>query len=159
MISPLNDQALFPEGDGATYLYKISLKKVGMVSERERRPLCGPTDSRLLLAPLFAEADRELFIVLALDARNRPIGTNITSIGTLSASLVHPREVFKFAILANAASIILAHNHPSGDTKASADDLSLTKRLRQVGDLMGIEVLDHIIFGDTYSSLREQGAW
>ena len=110
------------------------------------------------LQPLFAELDREHFVVLALDARNRPIGCNTVSIGTLSASIVHPREVFKFAILANAAAVILAHNHPSGEVSPSPDDIELTRRLVQAGEIMGIEILDHLILGGQgYCSLKEQG--
>jgi DNA repair protein RadC len=81
------------------------------------------------ILPLFKDLDREHFVVLALDVKNKQIGANTVSIGTLSASLVHPREVFKFAILANAASIILAHNHPSGELSPSRDDIELTQRL------------------------------
>jgi DNA repair protein RadC len=110
-----------------------------------------------LLSPLLADLDREHFVVLALDARNRPIGAHTVSVGTLSASLVHPREVFKFAILANASSLILAHNHPSGDTAPSQDDIELTRRLVQAGELIGIQVLDHLVIGDgDFFSLKEQ---
>jgi len=120
--------------------------------------LDAPTAVFRQLQPLFAELDREHFVVLALDARNRPIGCNTVSIGTLSASLVHPREVFKFAILANAAAVILAHNHPSGEVSPSQDDIELTRRLVQVGEVLGIEVLDHIVLGGQYyCSLKEQG--
>ena len=76
-----------------------------------------------LLSPLLTGLDREHFLVLALDARNRPIGAHTVSVGSLSAAIVHPREVFKFAILANAAAVILAHNHPSGDCAPSRDDV------------------------------------
>ena len=118
---------------------------------------CPSTVSRLL-QPLFESLDREHFVVLALDARNRPIGCNTVSIGTLSASLVHPREVFKFAILANAAAVILAHNHPSGEVSPSKDDIDLTRRLVQVGEVVGIEVLDHVVLGgQDFCSLKEQG--
>ncbi len=110
------------------------------------------------LQPLFGGLDREHFVVLALDARNRPIGCNTVSVGTLSASLVHPREVFKFAILANAAAVILAHNHPSGDVDPSKDDLELTRRLVRAGEVMGIDVLDHLVMaGQDYLSLKERG--
>jgi len=96
--------------------------------------------------------------VLALDARNRPIGANTVSIGSVSASLVHPREVFKFAILANASSLILAHNHPSGDVSPSRDDIELTRRLVEGGTLIGIDVLDHLVLSDgDFLSLKEKG--
>ena len=95
---------------------------------------------------------------MALDARNRPIGCNTVSVGSLSASIVHPREVFKFAILANASSIILAHNHPSGDVSPSQDDKELTRRIVEAGTLMGIDVLDHLIVGNgDFLSMKERG--
>ena len=110
------------------------------------------------LLPLFDGLDREHFVVLALDARNRPIGCNTVSVGSLSASIVHPREVFKFAILANATAVILAHNHPSGEVSPSKDDIELTQRLVQAGQIMGIDVLDHLVIGgQTFCSLKEQG--
>ena len=110
------------------------------------------------LSPLFDGLDREHFVVLALDARNRPIGCNTVSVGSLSASIVHPREVFKFAILANASSIILAHNHPSGDVSPSQDDTELTRRIVEAGTLMGIDVLDHLIVGNgDFLSMKERG--
>lgn len=101
--------------------------------------------------------DRENFVVLLLDTKNKVIGINTVSIGTLNSSLVHPREVFKPAILASAAALILAHNHPSGDPKPSREDIEVTKRLIEAGGLLGIQVLDHIIVGDYCVSLKEQG--
>ena len=93
-----------------------------------------------------------------LDARNQLLGINTVSVGTLNSSIVHPRECFKPAILMGAASIILAHNHPSGDTTPSREDIELTKRLRDAGEILGIEVLDHLIITDTSSlSLKEAG--
>ena len=100
--------------------------------------------------------DREHFVTLMLDAKNRVIGLHTVSIGTLSAALVSPREVFKAAILANAASIILAHNHPSGDTTPSPEDIKVTDTLKQAGQILGIDVLDHVIVGENgaFRSLR-----
>ena len=128
----------------AVQQYTIKLERVGRVAE-EQTALTQPSDAERHLRPLFADADREMFAVLALDARNRPIGSNVVSVGCLNASIVHPREVFKFAILANAAAIILAHNHPSGDLAPSADDETLTRKLVESGKILGIEVLDHLI--------------
>src|SRR5690606_34740273 len=104
-------------------------------------------------------ADREHFVVLLLDTQNQIIGIHTVTVGTLDASLIHPREVFKSAILANAASIILAHNHPSGDPAPSAEDRSVTRLLTEAGVTIGIEVLDHVIVGDglRYHSFREAG--
>ena len=94
-----------------------------------------------------ADRDREEFWLAALDQRHRIIGTHQVSIGTLTASLVHPREVFKVAMLANASAIIVAHNHPSGDPTPSAEDRAITQRLKQAGELLGIRLLDHVILG------------
>jgi len=86
--------------------------------------------------------------VVLLDRKNKVIGLNTVSVGSLTASICHPREVFKAAILANAAAVILGHNHPSGDPQPSQEDRVLTARLAAAGQLLGIEVLDHIIVGD-----------
>jgi DNA repair protein RadC len=99
--------------------------------------------------PIFAGADREEFVVVLLDAKHRPIGVNTVSIGSLTASIVHPREVFKPAIAGSSAALLLAHNHPSGDPAPSAEDVELTKRLREAGELLGIRVVDHVILGDS----------
>jgi DNA repair protein RadC len=101
-------------------------------------------------------SDREQFVCLHLDARNRINALEVVSVGSLNASLVHPRELFKAAILNNAASVILAHNHPSGDTTPSREDIELTRRMVQAGEIMGIEVLDHIIVGpEGFLSMKE----
>jgi len=108
----------------------------------------------------FAQVDREEFLVLVLDAKNAVLGFNLVSVGTLTSSLVHPREVFKPAILGNAAALILLHNHPSGDPAPSAEDLHLTRRLREVGEVFDIKVLDHIIVGaGRYVSFVDDGYW
>ena len=102
--------------------------------------------------------DKEHFLAILLNAKNQPLGVETISVGHLTASLVHPRELFKAAIQKSAAALILAHNHPSGDPLPSQEDLLLTKRLREGGELLGIGILDHIIFGDNkYTSLKEKG--
>ena len=106
------------------------------------------TGAAAALRPFFAGLDREQFLVCCLDAKHAIIGVNVVSIGSLTLSIVHPREVFKAAILLNACGIIAAHNHPSGDHTPSPEDRTLTARLRQAGDLIGIAVLDHLILGD-----------
>jgi DNA repair protein RadC len=106
----------------------------------------------------FLRADREEFVVLLLDAKNKLLGFHVVSVGSLTSSVVHPREVFKIAILGNAAAIILLHNHPSGDPTPSNEDLSITTRLRQIGDVLGIRVLDHVVIGDgRYVSFVDDG--
>ena len=98
---------------------------------------------------------REYFLILLLDTRNQLIGMNTVSMGSLDSSIVHPREVFKEAISSSAASVILVHNHPSGDPQPSKEDIELTKRLAKAGEIMGIDVLDHIIVGSkNYLSLK-----
>ena len=109
-------------------------------------PLSSPAEVLTYLDSLdIASSDREVFVVLHLDARNRVVAHEITSIGSQTASLVHPREVFKSAVLKGANSIILAHNHPSGDPAPSKEDIDLTHRLVEAGGLMGIQVLDHVV--------------
>lgn len=103
-------------------------------------------------------ADRELLYALHLDSRNQVTGCEEVSRGSLSQSLVHPREVYKGAILSNAASVIVAHNHPSGDPSPSSEDHAVTTRLHQAGELLGIPLLDSLIIGCTdYYSIRESG--
>ncbi len=92
-------------------------------------------------------ASKEHFVAILLDARSQVLGITTISIGTLSASLVHPREVFQPAILANAAALVVAHNHPSGDPAPSAEDRDATRRLLRSGELLGIPLLDHVIVG------------
>lgn len=108
--------------------------------------------------PRFAAADREEFLVVLLDGRHQVLGFNVVSVGTLTASLVHPREVMKPAILANAAAMILVHNHPSGDPEPSAEDRALTTRLNDAAELLGITLLDHVVVGEhTFRSFSEDG--
>jgi DNA repair protein RadC len=109
-------------------------------------PIRTPQDL-LPLVQHYASARKEHFLAVLLNTRHLPINVEIVSVGSLNASIVHPREVFRPAIVAAAASVILVHNHPSGDTTPSEDDLEITQRLCRVGEMAGIEVLDHIILG------------
>jgi len=103
---------------------------------------------------------REHFLALLLDTRGQLIKVSEISVGSLDTSVVHPREVFKEAISASAASVIFVHNHPSGDPTASEDDIGLTKRLAEAGEIVGIDVLDHIIIGGKdYLSLKREGVF
>jgi DNA repair protein RadC len=116
------------------------------------------SDVRRLLAEYYAGHDREEFVCLLMNPKNAVIGIHTVSIGTLTLSLVHPRETFKAAIVAGAHSIILAHNHPSGDPTPSQEDNALTARLVEVGKLVGIQVLDHVIIGQgRFYSYADQG--
>lgn len=106
----------------------------------------GPEDvARIARAIL--PTDREGFVVIHLDSRHHVRSVELASIGSLNASIVHPREVFKAAILANASAIIVAHNHPSGDPEPSNEDIAITKRLGKAGEILGIDLLDHVIVG------------
>lgn len=105
----------------------------------------------------FRKAKKEHFCVFFLDTQNRIIGRETVSIGTLNTSLIHPRECFRTAIVKTAASVIFAHNHPSGGLEPSAEDLNVTKRLKDAGKLLGIEVLDHVIVtADSHASFKER---
>jgi DNA repair protein RadC len=111
-----------------------------------------------LVKPLLDHADREQFLVLALDARNRPLALHQLSVGTLTQSVIHPRELFKFAFLSNAASLIVCHNHPSGDPQPSADDDAVTAKLKACGDLLSVPVIDHVVIGESgYFSYADSG--
>ncbi len=128
-------------------------------SETGNKPLVKtPDDVISVVRGRLRGKKKEHFLALLLDTRNQLIKVSEISIGSLDTSIVHPREVFKEAISASAASIIFAHNHPSGDPEASEDDIELTKRLAKAGEIVGIEVLDHIIIGDKkYLSLKREG--
>jgi DNA repair protein RadC len=109
-----------------------------------------------MLAFLKAES-KEYFLALHLDNKNRLLCLDRVSVGSLSASIVHPREVFKSALLSSAAGLVLVHNHPSGQTDPSYEDKEVTSRLVKAGEMLGIHVLDHIILGDGFFSFAEQG--
>lgn len=108
----------------------------------------GPEDSARLLIPILRPQSRELFVIIPLDTKGRSTGVRLVSMGSLSASIVHPREVFREAIAANAASIVMAHNHPSSDPTPSPEDLAVTRKMVEAGKIMGIPVLDHMIIGN-----------
>lgn len=129
----------------------ISVVRVQMVREGRFPGHPGPvrnsSDAAEILRSYLAGADREYFVVLLLDQKHRVNALNLVSVGTLTMAVVHPREVFKPAVLGNAA-LILGHNHPSGDPEPSNEDRELTRRLVSAGELLGIDVLDHIVIGE-----------
>ena len=100
-----------------------------------------------LVTPILADSTCERFLIVSLDTKLKPIGVHQITVGTLDASLVHPREVFQAALLANSSAIILVHNHPSGDLTPSMQDYQVTDNLKKAGDILGVRVLDHIIVG------------
>lgn len=137
----------------------VSLKVVKETSFLyPERNVKSPEDAYKLLKQFLVEVDREYFLVVCLDTKNQPTAINVCHMGSLNASIVHPREVLKPAILSNSASIIVAHNHPSNDPTPSKEDIEVTKRLVEAGKIIGIEVLDHLIVcADKFVSLKEKG--
>jgi len=140
--------------------YEIPIYKVTLVKEStqtaETPTISAPEDAIRILSDFLSGADREHFVVMLLSTKHQIIGINTVSIGSLNSSVVHPRETFKPAIVSNAAAIILAHNHPSGDPTPSSEDIAITKRLKDAGQVLGIDVLDHVILGEgRFVSLKE----
>ena len=130
---------------------------------RENAPIwvkstCTSAENVFELFRDLAQEAKENFVALHLDAKNRIICFDRVSIGSLSASIVHPREVYKTALLSSAAAVLFIHNHPSGDTTPSREDIEMTKRLKDAGELLGIRVLDHLIIGEEeYYSFANNG--
>jgi DNA repair protein RadC len=140
-------------------IYRVTLVRESALAYHEVPQIRSSKDVANLLRAYLKEADREYFVVFFLDQKNRLTGIHTVSMGSLTASVVHPREVFKGAILAQAAAIIGGHNHPSGDIQPSREDRALTTRLYQAGKLLGINMLDHIIVGSegNYFSFADEG--
>jgi DNA repair protein RadC len=155
---------------GAKHLSKLSLKELQKIngigpakamqisalfefakrhsaSMRNGKPLHSAKDVFHYVAPKLQHADKEMFMVLHLDAKNKVVKEEIVSIGILDASLIHPREVFKSAIKESSRAVIFVHNHPSGDPTPSAEDEAITNILKEAGELLDIPVLDHVIVG------------
>ncbi len=140
-------------------LAAIELGRRTLTSEPSARPrFTSPRAVAAFLLPRYGACAVEHFGVVLLDTKHRALKTRLISVGTLDASLVHPREVFREAATGGAAAIVLFHNHPSGDPTPSREDETLTRRLVGAGELMGIEVVDHLILADTrYCSFKETG--
>lgn len=141
----------------------INVVKCQIVKEKTMKyyfkSISNPLDAVKIIKAYIGDSDRENFVIVCLDTRNNITAIHTVSVGNINSTIVHPREVFKIAILANSNSIIIAHNHPSGDPSPSEEDKEMTKRMIDAGDILGIQVLDHIITGDdaTYISLKENG--
>jgi DNA repair protein RadC len=134
---------------------EFSRRLDAVVNEKARPILRSPEEVAAEVRSQLKGKKKEHFVVLCLDTRNRLINHKLVSVGSLDTSIVHPREVFNEAITSRAASLIFAHNHPSGDPEPSKEDVELTRRLAKAGEIMGIDVLDHIIICDTsYVSLK-----
>ncbi|HUW24369.1 MAG TPA: DNA repair protein RadC [Patescibacteria group bacterium] len=115
------------------------------ISKKRKKRVINPGDIFKLVKSKITKSNKEHFLVISLDTRNIVLGIDSVSIGTLNASLVHPRETFETAITRHAAQVIIAHNHPSGDVEPSEGDIETTTRLKEAGELLGIEVIDHLI--------------
>ena len=142
---------------------RVDIVSLKMVKESSilygNRKVSSPNDAKELVKVFLEDCDREKFLVAYLNIKNEPIAIHTVSIGSLNSSICHPREVLKGALLSNAASMILFHNHPSGDVSPSKEDVAITKRLVEAAKLIGIEIIDHIIIGDRdkYYSFKEEG--
>jgi DNA repair protein RadC len=127
-------------------IYRVTLVREGKMPTYESR-VRSSASAHTVLQEYLADTDREHFVILMLDQKNQVIGIHTVSVGSLTASIVHPRETFKAAILANAAGIICGHQHLSGDPQPSQEDRAITQRLKEAGALLGINVLDHLVIG------------
>jgi DNA repair protein RadC len=138
--------------------FELTSRLESFPESESKLPLKTPEDVVGLVQSKLRGKKKEYFLALLLDTRNQLIKIAEISVGSLDSSIVHPREVFKEVVSASAASVIFIHNHPSGDTTASEDDIKLTKRLTEAGEIMGVDVLDHIIIaGKSYLSLKREG--
>ena len=135
--------------------YEVKIQLVRENSPVKECMIKNSKDIYELVKDELKKADREVFLAISLNARNRVLGINTVSVGSLNASLVHPREVFKPAILQNATGLILVHNHPSRDEEPSEDDLEITRRLVEAGKILGIDVIDHVIVGSNFYSFAD----
>lgn len=142
---------------------RVSIIKTSIIKERNMlygaRQISTPILAAGLAKDLFTNADREMLIVASLDSKCNPLSLEIAAIGNVNTCIVSPREVFKHAIVSNAVHIMIFHNHLSGDCTPSREDISITKRLIEAGEMLGIPLLDHLIIGDdsAFLSLREEG--
>jgi DNA repair protein RadC len=148
-----------PSG-AARFLACLELSRRASAWPASERPVVStPEDVVALCGTQLRGLDREHFWALALSTKNRLLRTIEVSVGSLNTSIVHPRELFKEAVRVSAASIVVVHNHPSGDPTPSAADIQLTRRLARAGEVLGIELLDHVVLGDggAHASLRHMG--
>ena len=145
------------ESGGRVSIVQIQMKRTDK-SLRGSGPINRPEAVTDMVKPIFNMADREVVAVISLDARLFPVAFEVVAVGGIASCIVDVSNIFKHAILCNAAHVLCVHNHPSGDSSPSTEDLQITKRIKLAGDLLGISLTDHIIIGkDTYYSFKEQG--
>lgn len=146
-----------------TELQKTKLKAIYDLAKRintkaERIKIASPSDAAIVLMEDMRYLRKEVFKIILLDTKNNIIKMSDISMGSVNSSIVHPREVFNEAVIHSASSIVLVHNHPSGEPEPSHEDITLTNRLDECGKIIGIKVLDHIIIGDgVFYSFKEEG--
>jgi len=139
--------------------YWVRLQQVREKSPFYSRAVRSPEDAYQIVKEFMEKCDRETVLAVMLDTKHQINGIHVVSVGCLNSSLMHPREVYKAAIIANAAAIIIAHNHPSGVPDPSPEDMDTAKRLKQAGNLLGIDLLDFLIVGDNrFVSLKSRVA-
>ena len=139
---------------------RINIVSIKLVKESsflyQTLTISSPKDAYEMIKDQLQDLDREQFIIACLNTKNEPTNISVVSVGTLNKAIVHPREVFKTAILSNAASIMAFNNHPSGETTPSQQDIQLTNRLYEAVELLSIKLLDHLIIGDRVPILRSR---
>lgn len=150
------------ESNSSKHAKRVQIVQVKLVREKsmlyKERKIRSPHDAYILMKEFIGDADREHFVVLCLDTKNQPTCIQVVHIGSLNASIVHPREVLKSALLSNTASILVGHNHPSDNPTPSQEDIGVTERLKEAGKILGIDLLDHLIIcSDSFISLKEKG--
>jgi DNA repair protein RadC len=156
---------LFEDFEPKTKQKSVNVYSLRMVKEStatyQANPVKGPREAYMVVNQIFdlENMSSEHFVMVCMDTKNKLAGAHIISIGSLDSAIVHPREVFKAAILNNASGIILLHNHPSGDPEPSREDIETTQRLITAGTILGIKVVDHVVVGEyqRYISFKEQG--
>ncbi len=141
----------------ATIVAAVELgRRLSTKAAQKTEKIEGPADAARYMMPLLRHEQKEHFLVMLLDVRNRVLATPTISVGGLTSSIAHPREVFQEALRYSAAALILVHNHPSGDPSPSREDIQITKQMMKAGEIMGIPVLDHIVLAnDDFISIKE----
>ena len=138
------------------YVREVTARYIG--PRRKGLFISGPSDAAHFMRGLLRDEVREHFVALYLNGANKVISFSLVSLGSANFALVHPREIFQGAVLVGACGVVIGHNHPSGDLKPSAEDRAVTEKLRGVGEILGIEILDHVLFSETgYLSFKERG--